>query len=368
MKNVINSIERAAAESDFSGAVSIHVEGKTVFERAYGRRDRSNDLPNTVDTRFGIASGTKLLTALGIGALVDADKLTVTTEVGELRADFHTFIDPAATVEHLLTHTSGVYDYYDEDVITDFDNFYVDIPWYRLATPSDYLPLFAGQAMKFSPGERFSYSNGGYILLGILIEGLSGQLYRDFIQEHVLAPAAIVDSGFFAFNDLPENVAFGYLGEGTRTNIYNLPMRGASDGGMYTTLHDLKNLWTALFAREIVSASFTDALLEPHVTFDDEDGDDGEIDEEDAEDVEDEYADEEQYDAGDESTEGGYGYGVYWSVTGRGNKMYYIVGGDAGVGFDSAYFPQQKTAITILSNETNGEEEMRSAIYDTLEL
>ena len=131
MQKLIELIERTAVETDFSGAVSITAGGERVLSGAYGERDRSNRLPNTVDTRFGIASGTKLLTALGIGALVDQEKLTVGTEVGEIHEDFHTFIDPAATIAQLLTHTSGTYDYYDEDVITDFDNFFVDIPWYR---------------------------------------------------------------------------------------------------------------------------------------------------------------------------------------------------------------------------------------------
>ena len=363
MQDLFQLIEQTALETEFSGAVSIFKQGAAVYRCAYGERDRSNHLPNTVETRFGIASGTKLLTALGIGVLIDQDRLTVGTEVGELRGDFHTFIDPGATVGQLLTHTSGAYDYYDEDVVTDFESFYVDIPWYRLTTPSDYLPLFEGRSMKFRPGTRYSYSNGGYILLGIIIETITGRLYRDFIEEFVLVPAGMHKSGFFAFNDLPENVAFGYLAEGGQTNIYNLPIRGAADGGLYTTLDDVDRLWTALFAYDIVSEEFAQEMLEAHVTFeeDDEESDDADDD--------DDAADGELGEGGEASTdESGYGYGIYWTRSEWDDEMYYVVGGDAGVGFDSAYFPKQETAITILANETDGEEEMRHIIYDNLDL
>ena len=338
MQDLTRLVERTAEETSFTGAISIVDHGQVEYAGAFGERDRSNHLPNTVDTRFGIASGTKLITALGIGALIDQDKLTVGTEVGEIRADFHTFIDPSATILQLLTHTSGAYDYYDEEEVEDFDDFFVDIPWYRLTTPTDYLPLFEGRTMKSAAGERFSYSNGGYILLGVLIETITGQRYRDFIQQYVLDPAHMDDSGFFAFNDLPENVAVGYVADGSQSNIYNLPMRGASDGGLFATLDDITRLWTSLFRSEIVSVSFAQEMLKPHVTFD------------------------------DTARESGYGYGLYWSSTERGNRMFYIVGSDAGVGFDSAHFPEQEMTVTILSNTTDGEEQMRGSLYAALDM
>ena len=346
MQDLFQLIEQTALETEFSGAVSIFKQGAAVYRCAYGERDRSNHLPNTVETRFGIASGTKLLTALGIGVLIDQDRLTVGTEVGELRGDFQTFIDPGATVGQLLTHTSGAYDYYDEDVVTDFESFYVDIPWYRLTTPSDYLPLFEGRSMKFRPGTRYSYSNGGYILLGIIIETITGRLYRDFIEEFVLVPAGMHKSGFFAFNDLPENVAFGYLTEGVQTNTYNLPIRGASDGGLYTTLDDVDRLWRALFAGMIVSRTFLTTMLEPHVQFMK---------------VQKSGADSEPVTSGS-----GYGYGLYWTHTRRGDKTFYILGEDAGVGFYSAWYPKHEVTSTVLSNYSEGERRMRHVLFDNL--
>ena len=176
MKELVQKLEQTASETEFSGVISIFKDASTVFSKAFGYRDAKNKLPNTTSTLFGIASGTKLFTALGIGVLVDQGLITLDTTVREIDQAYTGFIDEQATIQHLLTHTSGIYDYYDEEIEQDFEHFSVEIPWYELETPSDYYPLFKGKAMKFRPGERYAYSNGGYVLLGILIEKLTGML------------------------------------------------------------------------------------------------------------------------------------------------------------------------------------------------
>jgi CubicO group peptidase (beta-lactamase class C family) len=330
MKELISRIEQAAQETEFSGVISVFRDSSTVFSRAFGYRDIKNMLPNTNSTRFGIASGTKVFTALGIGVLVDQGLLSLGTTIGEIDPAYKGFVDEQATIQHLLTHTSGIYDYYDEEIEQDFDSFSVEIPWCELETPSDYYPLFEGKAMKFRPGERYSYSNGGYVFLGMLIEKLTGMLYRDFIHEHVLNAANMPNSGFFAFNDLPEDTANGYLEDRRTTNIYQLPLRGGGDGGMYTTTGDLRAFWDSLFANEILSEDLTATYLGTHHAFNDT---------------------------------AGYGCGVYKRLD---DSMFSIVGGDAGVGFDSRYLPQEKVTINILSNITNGEEGMRGVVLGLL--
>lgn len=331
MEELISRIEQTAAETNFSGVVSMFRGSSTVFSQAFGYRDIPNRQPNTTDTLFGIASGTKLFTALGIGVLVDQGHLSLDTPVGEIDAAYAGFIDPQATIQHLLTHTSGIYDYYDEEIEQDFDHFSVAIPWSDLETPSDYTLLFEGQTMKFRPGERFSYSNGGYVFLGMLIEKLSDQLYRDFIGEHVLQAAHMGRSGFYAFNDLPENTANGYLADRRTTNIYQLPIRGGGDGGLFATTGDLRAFWESLFSHKILSEDLTRTLLDTHVTFDETDG---------------------------------YGCGVYKRLDG---SEFSIVGGDAGVGFDSRYRVEEKLTINILSNITNGEEAMRKVALESIQ-
>jgi CubicO group peptidase (beta-lactamase class C family) len=330
MKELIRSIEQAASEIEFSGVISIFQDASTVFNKAYGYRDIKNKLPNTTSTIFGIASGTKLFTALGIGVLVDQGLISLGTTIGEIDPEVTGFVDAQATIQHLLTHTSGIYDYYDEEIEQDFDHFTVEIPWSVLETPSDYYPLFQGKAMKYRPGERYSYSNGGYVFLGMLIERLTGMLYRDFIREHVLQAANMHRSGFYAFNDLPENTANGYLEDRRTTNIYQLPPRGGGDGGMYTTTDDLRAFWGSLFSNRILSAELTGTYLSTHWRFSDRDG---------------------------------YGCGLYKRLD---DSMFSIVGGDAGVGFDSRYLPEEKLTINILSNITNGEDGIRDVVLGFL--
>lgn len=321
-------IEEVARDNNFSGVVSIHQAESPLCEKAFGFRDIQNKLPNLPATRFGIASGTKFFTALGIGRLIDQGLLRLETQVGELSPDYVDFIDPRATIQHLLTHTSGIYDYYDEETEQDFDHFFVSIPWYQLETPADYWPLFQGRGMKFQPGERYSYSNGGYVFLGVLIEKITGLLFRDFMQEQVFRIAHMPRSGFFALNALPANTALGYLEDRETTNIYNLPLRGGGDGGLFTTADDLRSFWRHLFANRILSPGLTAVFLQNHYQL-------------------------------NEKT--GYGCGVYKRLDG---SLFAIAGGDAGVGFDSRYMVDQQITSSIFSNITNGEEELREVVMD----
>ncbi len=331
MKTVIEKIEQKAAETDFSGVISIYDEHSVVYNHAFGFRDVSNKLPNNTETIFGIASGTKVFTALGIGKLVDLGMISLNTKMKSIDRTFNTFIDTDATILNLLTHTSGVYDYYDEEIIQDFDNYFVEIPWFQLETPSDYYPLFKNKAMKNFPNEKYSYSNGGFVLLGIIIERISGTTYRDFICDNVLDPAKMKNSGFFAFNELPENTAYGYKKDRKTTNIYNLPIRGGGDGGMYATSEDLRLFWKNLFSYKILSENLTTEYLKTQHKFNDRKG---------------------------------YGCGIYKRLD---DTMYSIVGGDAGVGFESRHFPNENLTINILSNTTDGEEEIRNTVMAHLE-
>jgi CubicO group peptidase (beta-lactamase class C family) len=330
MDELRSRVELAALKMGFSGVISVFKDASPVFNKAFGYRDAKNNLPNTTGTIFGIASGTKIFTALGIGALVDRGLISLGTAVGEIDRAYTGFIDKRATIHHLLTHTSGIYDYYDEEVEQDCERFFVEIPWCELQTPSDYYPLFQGKAMKFRPGERYSYSNGGYVFLGTVIEKLTGMLYRDFISVHVLKPAGMQKSGFYAFDDLPENTAYGYLEDRRSTNIHHLPLRGGGDGGMYTTTDDLRAFWESLFSNRILSERLTETYLSTHCKFDDSDG---------------------------------YGCGIYRRLDG---SMFSIAGCDAGVGFDSRYVVQEKLIVNILSNITNGGSRVGETVLESL--
>jgi len=336
---LISALEESISTHAFSGVVAVRRHGRTLYERAAGLADRSNRIPNTLETRFGITSGTKFLTALAIGQLVAAGKLSFSTTLREcVPLDFPRY-SPDITIRHLLTHTSGIPDYYDEETCGDSEAFFVSRPWYELKGPRDYLAVFPDEPMKFPPGTGFSYSNGGYILLGVVIEELTGLPYQRYVEQSVFRAAGMERSGFFAFNRLPEQTAYGYIdgAEGWRTNIYNLPIVGASDGGAYTTVADVGALWSAFWENRIVPEELVAEFSAPFVKAESE--------------GEHTYSGhglwiEDRRTAGDAGTAGG--------DTAQGPREVYLIGCDAGVSFRSGVWPEAGLELTVISNTTKG--------------
>jgi CubicO group peptidase (beta-lactamase class C family) len=260
-------IDAAAEANRFSGVVSLRLGRNLVFERAHGFADRSNKVANTMQTRFGTASATKAFTGLSVCALMEEGLLALDTSVTDVLGVALPHVSKAVTIEHLLTHTSGIGDYYDEEVVTDFTSFHVSIPWYRLERPRDYVPLLAELPPKFAPGTRFSYCNSGFILLGLVVEELAGVAYQEFVQTRILDRAEMTDSGFMRLDALPERTAIGYIEEdgGWRTNVYNLPIVGGPDGGAFSTAADMAKFWSALNRDLIVAREWRERFLQPHV-------------------------------------------------------------------------------------------------------
>jgi CubicO group peptidase (beta-lactamase class C family) len=310
----------------FSGVVSIRQRGQVLYERAAGHADRSNKVTNTLATRFGIASGSKFFTALAIGKLVEAKQLSFSTKLKDCLALNFPHYSPEITIQHLLTHTSGIPDYYDEDKVTDFDNYSLSIPWHQLRGPRDYLALFPDEAMKFTPGERFAYCNSGYILLGMVIEELAGMKYQDFVEQAIFQAIGMYRSGYFALNQLPEQTALGYIDEETcwRTNIYQLPIVGASDGGAFTTVDDLATLWRAFWGYEILPKELVEVYAQPYMKAERE----------------------------GEHTYAGHGLWIVQEAGGR--PEIYMTGCDAGVSFKSSVIQVDELQITVISNTTHG--------------
>jgi CubicO group peptidase (beta-lactamase class C family) len=328
-KNLTEILDTMASKTDFHGVISIYQDDVPIYESATGYAERSHFIHNTLDTRFGMASGTKFFTALAIGRLIDAGMLNLDTRLNEVLELPFKHYSPEITVQHLLTHTSGIPDYYDEELITDFDNFKVSVPWSELQGPCDYLQVFPDTDMKFTPGERFSYSNGGYILLGIIVEKLTGTSYSQFVTEQILHPIGMNRSGYFAFNRLPDNTAYGYIKEnqGWRSNIYNLPIIGASDGGAYTTVKDMRTMWKAFWSNAIISAKLVELFTKPHSQ------------------------------AETEGKHSYYGHGI-WIYKHHDLCEEYITGSDAGVSFKSAIIRADNLVFSVISNTSHGAWEM----------
>jgi CubicO group peptidase (beta-lactamase class C family) len=314
------SIETTARETDFSGVVHVVRRGRLLYGRAWGLADRAHEIANSLDTQFGIASGTKGFTALTVMSLVSDRLLALSTPVRSFLGNELELIDPAATVAHLLTHTSGIGDYLDESTLEDIDDYALPVPVHQLARTVDYLTVLRGHPMKFIPGARFEYCNSGYVILALVIEAVTGSTYHDVVAERVFVPAGMTTTAFLRTDQLPGSAAIGYVEDvnGWRTNHFHLPIRGSGDGGTFSTVGDVSAFWESLYAGKIVPLPLVKELTRPQ---------------------------------NDVSSEWGYGAG-FWLRADRNTVM--LEGSDPGVAFRTAYDPPSELLYTVMSNTSAG--------------
>ena len=316
-----SAVERVAADTSFSGVVRVDLGDDIILAAAYGDAHRALRIPNTVDTRFGIASGLKSMTALMVMSLVEDRSLSRSTTARSLLGGDLPLIDDEVTIEQLLAHRSGIGDYLDEDTEMDITDYLMPVPVQQLVNAEDFLAVLDGFPQKFRPGERFSYCNGGYVVLAIVAERAAGLPYHDLVMQRVCEPAGMADTGFFRSDELPERTAIGYvLIDGSwRTNVFHLPVRGVGDGGIYSTAADVHSLWSALFAGEILSADTVGEMVRP------------------------------RSEVPEESMRYGLGFGL--EETGPAVQL---TGWDAGVSFRSVHDPERAITSTVLSNTAEG--------------
>nr|WP_231960553.1 serine hydrolase domain-containing protein [Amycolatopsis thermoflava] len=257
----VEGIDALVDETGFSGVVRVDSGGHT-FARAYGFAHRGLEVPNTVGTRFALASGTKGLTALTIAALAERGVLGLDTTARSLLGDDLPLIGDEVTVEHLLAHRSGIGDYCDEDVDRPVTDHILPVPVHELAATEDYLRVLDGYPPKFPPGERFSYCNSGYVVLALLAERAAGRPFAGLVHDLVCVPAGMTDTAFLRSDEPAAGVALGYVGE-RRTNVFHLPVLGSGDGGIYATAADVHAFWAALFAGRIVPLSRVRQMTAP---------------------------------------------------------------------------------------------------------
>ena len=253
-------IETVVAETGFSGHVRVEQQGVVVHERAYGFADRAHAIPMELETRIGVASGAKTFTALTVLRLVEEARLTLATPAREVLGADLPLIDDAVTVEHLLSHRSGIGDYLDEDVIEDFSAFALPVPLKSLDSAESYLTVLDGFPQKFPPGTGFSYCNGAFCVLALLAERAGGEPFHDLVRRLVIEPAGLAHTAYLRSDMLPGDAALGYVhgpehDDALRTNVLTLPVVGGGDGGIYTTAGDICALWAALDAGRVVSSA-----------------------------------------------------------------------------------------------------------------
>ena len=251
-------LSKQAVADRFSGAALVARDGKVRFADAYGQADRERGIPNTIETRFRIGSMNKMFTAVATLQLVEAGKLALDDTVGKhLRGYPNSEVATKVTVRHLLTHTGGTGDIFGPEY---------DANRLQLREHADYVKLYGSRAPNFPPGTRFEYSNYGFVLLGAIIEAVSGESYYDYVREHVFGPA-----GMTSTDSLPESVevpnrSIGYMRSGSGAQSWQpntdwLPWRGTAAGGGYSTVGDVARFADALTGHKLLSPAFTELLL-----------------------------------------------------------------------------------------------------------
>ena len=243
----------------FSGVIRIddHVA-------AYGLANRAAGVPNTPETRFGLASGAKAFTALVVVSLIEDGLLELEMPARSLLGADLPLIDDAVTIEHLLSHRSGIGDYLDESAGGSVNDYVLPVPVHTLVDTEDFLTVLDGFPQVSPPGEQFAYNNSGFVVLALLAERAAAIPFADLVAERVCKPAGMADTEFLRSDELPPGVAVGYLeADGLRTNVLHLPVRGTGDGGIYSTVADVHALWDAFLGGHIVEPRWVDEMLRP---------------------------------------------------------------------------------------------------------
>lgn len=271
MEHLEEAVTRIAAEHAFSGVVRVDRGDRTDVALAFGLADRRHEIANTVDTRFALASAVKGMTALTVMRLVEERLLDLDTTARSILGPALPLVDDAVTVEHLLAHRSGIGDYLDESDGLDVADYVLSVPVHELGTTEAYLRVLDGHPQQFAPGERFSYCNGGYVLLALIAERVGGAPFPDLVGRLVCEPARMGDTAFLRSDELPGRTAVGYLEPaGLRTNVLHLPVRGSGDGGAFSTVADLHALWRAFLDGRIVSQESVTRMLRPRSEYPEE--------------------------------------------------------------------------------------------------
>lgn len=324
---------KSKLQQNFRGAEIISREGETLYQNVTGYADLANQVPNVLNTKFASASAGKVFVAVGILQLIERGKLRFADTLGSLlEMDLHS-IDPLVTVEQLLTHTSGVPDYFDESVMEEYKELWADYPNYKIRHNADLLPLFIHKEMMYPRGERFQYNNTGYVLLAMILEKVTGMEFDAYLRQHVFEVCGMGDTGYYELDRLPAGCAANYIydaaADSYRTNIYSVDAKGTGAGGAFVTLPDIVRFWEGLVCGKLLSPDMVSRMLCR------QSGD------------------------GMSAEEGYYGYGVW--IINRGNiDIPYFQGCDPGVSFLSEYHPEKKLITVLVSNYgDNVWEEMR---------
>ncbi len=244
----------------FNGSVLVAEKGKVIYKKGFGMANMEWDIPNQSDTKHRLGSITKQFTSMLILQLAEQGKLKLDVPITTYLPDYNKSNGDKITIHHLLTHTSGTPNY------TAFPNFFRDStrdPY----TPDEFVEVFADSTLQFTPGEKFTYSNSGYFLLGVIIEKVTGKSYEQVLQENIFTPLKMNSSGYDHHSTILKKRASGYEKNGRafrNANYIDMSIPYAA-GSLYATVEDLY-LWDqALYTNKLLSKKYMDLLFTKHV-------------------------------------------------------------------------------------------------------
>ncbi len=255
-------LDDLVSKDRFSGTVLIAKDGKSFYARVYGMACKRYDVPNRLDTKFNLGSMNKMFTGVAIMQLAEQGKVSLHDPVGKYLPDLpRPEIAEKVTIHHLLSHTSGMQDYWEE---------MFDSPWWEIKTVDGLAGLIFDDTLLFEPGADFHYSNSGPIVLGLIIERVTGQDYYDYVREHICQPAGMINTDCYEVDSPVPNLAIGYTkmnydGSGNpdgawRNNLFMHAVKGGPAGGGYSTVEDLLRFDIALRNSKLISKESFDTL------------------------------------------------------------------------------------------------------------
>jgi CubicO group peptidase (beta-lactamase class C family) len=245
-----------AAKDQFSGAILVAQNGRVLFQKAYGLADRARHKPNRLDTQFRFGSMGKMFTAVAIMQLVEQGKIGLDAPIGRYLTDYpNQDLATKVTVAHLLSHTGGTGNIFGPE----FDRRKAS-----MRTTKDYVDLYGSRAPEFAPGSRQEYSNYGFILLGRIVEQVSGLQYADYIQRNICKPVGMSSTGNRPESEVLPRRAIGYtgLGAGLKSADYWLPLNGTAAGGGYATVGDFNRFVGGLTSHRLLRGGTLQKLID----------------------------------------------------------------------------------------------------------
>ena len=339
-----NILKKYDKNDEFSGAVLVSENGEKIFSYACGYENMAYSIKNSVNTIFQTASATKIFTAVSVFKLIESGKIKLNSKIVDVVGLKDTTISEEVTVENLLCHTSGIADYFDEYDENHLENLWARVPNSSIKNVEDFLPYFIKKQPLFNPGEKFNYSNANYILLGLIIEKVSGMNYQDYVRKNIFNKYGLKNTDFISL-DSTKQFAEAYLPVYDEShnliewkkNIYMIPVAGSPDGGVYSSVEDYNLFFYKLRNGEILSPESLSLIMKPKALKD--------------------VSGEELWT---------YNFGIWFNTKNDKIICYGVTGSDPGVSVKIYVFKESNITVVILGNKDNCSDELNNEIRNLI--